>query len=326
MLRRDFVRAVALLASPLSTRAQQTRKAPRIAFLALNNPESARQLLAAFRQGMREHGWVDGQNIVIELRFAQGKTERLPALVTELVNTKVDVIVATSSVATKIAKEATQTIPIVMATSFDALGEGFVVNLAHPGGNVTGMTFFAGPEIAGKQLEILKSAIPSAARIAMLTNPNNGAVPTFIRESRVAARALGLQVQTIEVRSSDQLDDAFAAMTSEHASALLVVSDSLFYGQRRQIVDLAARNMLPAMYSQKEFVDAGGLISYGANLPDMYRRAAAHVDKILKGKSPQDIPVEQPTKFELIINLQTAKALGITMPQALLLGADEVIQ
>jgi len=326
MLRRDFVRAVVLLASPLSTRAQQSGKVPRIAFLALNNPESARQLLAAFRQGMREHGWVDGQNIVIELRFAQGKTERLPALVAELIDTKVDIIVATSSVATKIAKDATQSIPIVMATSLDALGEGFVVSLAHPGGNVTGMTFFAGPEIAGKQLELLKTAIPSATRIAVLTNPNNAAVPTFIHESRVAARAFGLQVQSIEARSPDQLDAAFAAMTSEHASALLVVSDSLFYGQRRRIVALAARNMLPAMYSQKEFVDAGGLISYGANLPDMYRRAAAHVDKILKGASPQDIPVEQPTKFELVINRNTAKVLGITIPQALLLRADELIQ
>jgi len=325
MLRRDFVRAVALLAAPLSAKPQQTGKVPRIAFLALNNPESARQLLAAFRQGMREHGWIDGHNIVIELRFAHGETERLPALVAELINARVDIIVATSSVTTKVAKDATPTIPIVMATSLDALGEGFVANLAHPGGNVTGMTFFAGPEVAGKQLELLKMAIPTAARIAVLTNPNNGAVPTFIRETQVAGRAFGLQVQTVEARSPDQLDAAFASMTRERASALLVVSDSLFYGLRRRIVDLAAKSMLPSMYSQKEFVDAGGLMSYGANLPDMYRRAATHVDKILKGTKPGDIPVEQPTTFELVINVKTAKALGLTIPPSLLQRADEVI-
>ena len=325
MLRREFVRAVALLAAPLSAKAQQTGKVPRIAFLALNNPESARQLLAAFRQGMREHGWIDGHNIVIELRFAHGETERLPALVAELINARVDIIVATSSVTTKVAKDATPTIPIVMATSLDALGEGFVANLAHPGGNVTRMTFFAGPEVAGKQLELLKMAIPTAARIAVLTNPNNGAVPTFIRETQVAGRAFGLQVQTVEARSPDQLDAAFASMTRERASALLVVSDSLFYGLRRRIVDLAAKSMLPSMYSQKEFVDAGGLMSYGANLPDMYRRSATHVDKILKGAKPGDIPVEQPTTFELVINVKTAKALGLTIPPSLLQRADEVI-
>jgi putative ABC transport system substrate-binding protein len=326
MRRRDFIRAVALLAAPLSTRAQQTGKVPRIAFLALNDPESARQLLGAFRQGMRERGWVDGQNIVIELRFAEGKTERLPALVAELINIKVDIIVATSSATTKIAKDATKTIPIVMATSADALGEGFVVNLARPGGNVTGMTFFAGPEIAGKQLELLKTAIPTAARIAVLTNPTSGAHPAFILESRIAARAFGVQLQVSEARSPDQLDAGFAAMAAGRAAALLVASDSLFYGLRRRIVDLAATNRLPALYSQKEFVDAGGLISYGANLPDMYRRAAAHVDKILKGTKPGDIPVEQPTKFELVINLKTARALGLTIPSSLLLRADEVIQ
>jgi putative ABC transport system substrate-binding protein len=326
VIRRHFVCAVVLLAAPVSGRAQQTGKVPRIAFLALNNPESARQLLGAFRQGMRERGWVDGQNIVIELRFADGKAKRLPALVAELINTKIDIIVATSSATAKVAKDATNTIPIVMATSADALGEGFVADLAHPGGNVTGMTYFVGPQIAGKQLELLKTAIPSAAHIAVLTNPTSGAHPAFIRESRIAARAFGVQLQVSEAGSPDQLDAAFAAMVRERAAALLVASDSLFYGQRRRIVDLAAMNRLPAIYSQKEFVDAGGLISYGANLPDMYRRSAAHVDKILKGLRPGEIPVEQPTKFELIINLKTARSLGMTIPSSLMLRADEMIE
>ena len=324
--RRDFIRAVALLAAPLSTGARQTGNLPRIAFLALNDPESARQVLGAFRQGMRERGWVDGQNVVMELRFAEGKAERLPAIVAALINNKIDIIVATSSATTKVAKDATKTIPIVMATSADALSEGFVVNLAHPGGNVTGMTYFAGPEIVGKQLELLKTAIPFAARIAVLTNPTSGAHPAFILQSRIAARASEVQLEVSEVRSPDQLDAAFAAMSGGRAEALLVASDSLFYGQRRRIVELAARGKLPAMYSQKEFVDAGGLISYGANLPDMYRRSAAHVDKILKGAKPGDIPVEQPTKFELVINLKAARSLGLSIPSSLLLRADEVIQ
>jgi len=326
--RRDFIRvvSVALLAAPVFTAAQHSGKAPRIAFIGLNSAQSAQQLLVAFRQGLRERGWVDGENIIIELRFADGKVERLPALVAGLVNLKIDIIVATSSVTTRIAKEATKTIPIVMATSADALGEGFVNNLAHPGGNVTGMTFFAGPENAGKQLELLKTAIPTAARIAVLTNPTSGAHAAFIRESRSAARALGAQLLVSEARSPDELDAAFAAMTRERAGALIVVSDAMFYGQRRRIVDLAATSRLPVIYSQKEFVDTGGLMSYGANLPDMYRRAAAHVDKILKGTKPGDIPVEQPTTFELVINLNTAKALGLTIPQSLLLRADQVIQ
>jgi putative tryptophan/tyrosine transport system substrate-binding protein len=326
--RRHFIRvvAIALLAVPLATRAQQSGKVPRIAFLGLNSAETAQQLVVAFRQGLRERGWVDGENIIIELRFADGKAERLPALVAQLIKGKIDIIVATSSVTTRIAQEATKTIPIVMTTSADALGEGFVTDLAHPGGNITGMTFFAGPESAGKQLELLKTAIPTAARIAVLTNPTSGAHAAFVRESRIAARAFGVQLQVSEARSPDQLDAAFAAMTRERAQALLVVSDAMFYGQRRRIVDLAATNRLPAMYSQKEFVDAGGLMSYGANLPDMYRRAAGHIDKVLKGTKPGDIPVEQPTTFELVINVKTAMALGLNLPQSLLLRADQVIR
>ena len=213
-----------------------------------------------------------------------------------------------------------------MTVSADALGEGLVTSLARPGENITGMTFLVGPEIAGKQLQLLKELAPAAARVAVLTNPTNRSHAAFARELKVAAQSLGAQLQVVEARSPDRLDNAFAAMTRERAGALLVLSDSIFVGQRRRIVDLAARTKLPAIYYQREFVDAGGLISYGASLSDMFRRAATDVDKILRGAKPADIPIEQPTKFELVINLKTATALGLTIPQSLLLRADEVIQ
>ena len=275
---------------------------------------------------MRERGWVEGQNIVIEVRYAEGEVDRLPALVAELIRLKVDIIVTTSSATTWAAKDATKSIPIVMAVSADALGEGLVASLAHPGGNITGMTFLVGPEIAGKQLQLLKEVVPAASRVAVLTNPTNRSHAALARELKVAARSLGVQLQVLDARSPDQLDSAFAAMTKERAAALLVLTDSIFVGERRRIADLAARNRLPAMYYQREFVDAGGLISYGASLSDMFRHAATHVDKILRGAKPGDLPIEQPTKFELVINLKTAKTLGLTIPQPLLLRADEVIQ
>jgi putative tryptophan/tyrosine transport system substrate-binding protein len=328
MDRRTFVGAVAgaLLTLPLAIEAQQAGKVLRIGFLSLNSAEELKPRLAALRQGLRERGWVEGQNIVIELRFAEGKVDRLPVLVAELIRLKVDIIVTTSSATTWAAKDATKSIPIVMAVSADALGEGLVTSLAHPGGNITGMTFLVGPEIAGKHLELLKEVAPAASRVAVLTNPTNRSHATLMRELTAAARAFGVQLQVLDARSPDQLDSAFAAMTRERAAALLVLTDSMFVGQPRRIADLAARSRLPAMYYQREFVDAGGLISYGASLSDMFRHAAAQVDKILKGAKPGNIPIEQPTKFELVINLKTAKALGITIPQSLLLRADEVIQ
>jgi putative ABC transport system substrate-binding protein len=213
-----------------------------------------------------------------------------------------------------------------MAASANAPGEGLVASLAHPGGNVTGMTFQAGPEIAGKQLQLLKSVVPAASRVAVLTNPTNRSHVAFTKELRVAARSLAAQLQILETSSPSQIDSAFAAMTKEHATALLVLTDSMFVGQHQRIADLAAKSGLPALFSQREFVDAGGLISYGPSLIDMFRRAAAPVDKILRGTKPDDIPVEQPTKLELVINLRTAKALGIAIPQSLLLSADELIQ
>ena len=328
MDRRTFVGAAAgaLLTLPLAATARQTENVRRIGFLSLNSPESVRDAFAAFRQVLRERGWVEDQNIVIELRFAEGQVDRLPVLVAELIHLKVDVIVTGSSVTTWAAKNATKTIPIVMAASADALGEGLVTSLGHPSGNITGVTFLAGPEIAGKQLELLKEVAPAASRVGVLTNPTNRSHAAFARELKVAARSLGAQLQVLEARYPDQIDGAFAAVTRERAGALLVLTDSMFFGQRRRVADLAARSALPALYSQREFVDAGGLISYGPSLSDMFRRAATHVDKILRGAKPSDIPVEQPTKFELVINLRTANALGLRIPQALLLRADEVIR
>ncbi len=328
MDRRTFIgtMAGALFTSPLAAMAQQAEKVFRIGLLSPNGGAIAQQLLAVFRQVLRERGWVDGQNIIIEWRFAEGKVDRLPILVAELIQLKVDIIVTGASVATWAAKDATKTIPIVMAASADAVGEGLVTSLAHPGGNVTGMTFLAGPEIAGKQLQLLKEVNPAASRVAVLTNPTNRSHAAFARELKVAARSLGAQLQVLEAPNPDQLDNAFAAMTRERAAALLVLTDSMFFGQRQRLADLAARSKLPALYSQKEFVDAGGLVSYGPSLTDMFRRAAIHVDKLLRGAKPGDIPIEQPTKFELVINLRTAKALGLTISQSLLLRADEVIQ
>jgi putative ABC transport system substrate-binding protein len=328
MDRRTFVGVVAgaLLTSPLAIEAQQAGRVPRIGYLGLNTAEVSPHLLDAFQQGLRGRGWVEGENIVIESRYAGGSADRLPVLVSELMRLKVDIIVTTSSATTWAAKEATKTIPIVMAASADAVGEGIITSLAHPGGNITGMTFLVGPEIAGKQLELLKVFAPAASRVAVLTNPTNESHAPLTRELKAASRAFGVQLQVFEARSPDQLDSAFTAMTRERAAALLVLTDAMFVGQRRRVADLAAKTGLPAMYNQREFVDAGGLISYGASLSDMFRRAATHLDKILRGAKPGDIPVEQPTKFELVINLKTAKVLGLAIPQSLLLRADEVIQ
>jgi len=328
MERRSFVGAVAgaFLTLPFAIDAQQRASLPRIGYVVLNDADSGRHLLAAFRQGLRERGWVDGQNIVIEERYADGVLDRLRALVAELIRLKVDVIVTTSSATTWAAKDATRSIPIVMTVSADALGEGLVTSLARPGGNITGMTYLVGPEIAGKQLQLLKDLVPNAMRVAVLTNPTNKSHAALARELKVAAQSLGVQLHVVEAPSPDQLDNAFDAMTREHAGALLVLTDSIFVGQRRRIVDLAARAKLPAIYYQREYVDAGGLISYGASLWDMFHRSAADVDKILRGAKPADIPIEQPTKFDLVINLKAAKALGITISQSLLQRADEAIQ
>jgi putative tryptophan/tyrosine transport system substrate-binding protein len=306
--------------------AQAPARIASIGWLGLNSLESAPHQYAAFRQGLRERGWVEGRDLMIEARRADGRPERLPALAAELVRLHVDVIVAASSAATRAAMAATRSIPIVMASSANALGEGFVASLARPTGNVTGMTFLAGPEIAGKQLQLLLELAPAASRIAVLSNPSNGSHASFVKLLRVVAPARNVRLLVLEASAADQFDPAFAALTKEGASALLVLTDGFFLGQRRRLVELAATGRLPAMYSQREFIEAGGLASYGPNLADMFRRAATHVDKILKGAAPGDIPVEQPTNFELLVNAKTAKALGITIARAVLLSADEVIR
>jgi putative ABC transport system substrate-binding protein len=318
--------ALGMLLVPLTADAQQAGKVARIGFLGGRSPSDMSPLLDAFRQGLRELGWVEGQNIVIDYRFAEGRFDRLPDLAAELVRLKVDVIVAQPTPATAAAKNATETIPIVMISVGDPVGLGLIASLARPGGNVTGSSYSVGLEIAGKVLELLKETVPKVRRVAILSNPANPAHPLAIRELDVAARSLGVQLQLLEARGPDEFAGAFAAMAKERVGALLVLADGMFALHRTRLADLAARSRLPAAYGLREMVEAGGLMSYGSSTRDLYRRSATFVDKILKGAKPGDLPVEQPTKFELVINMKTAKALGLTIPPLLLLRADEVIQ
>ena len=326
--RRQFIGALtgAVLAAPRVTTAQQPEKLPRIGFVGFNSAETAKPVLTAFRQVLQDRGWTEGKNVLIEYRFAEGNVDRLPALVGELIKLKVDIILASSSASTRAAKAATSAIPIVMLASADAVGEGFVASLPRPGGNVTGMTFMAGAEIAGKQLELLRETAPKASRIAILTNPRNDSHPAFAREAKAAAGRLGTQAHIVPVRSPDQLDAAFATINRERGTAVLVLSDAMFLGQRRRITELAAKNGVPAMYAQREFIEVGGLVSYGPSLVDMSRRAAVQVDKILRGARVGELPVQQPTKFELVLNLRAAKSLGLVVPQAVVLRADDTIE
>jgi len=329
MDRRAFIGALAggLLAGPLAADAQQSGKLFRIGVLGnvpLTDPEGAR-VWGAFIQGLRELGYVEGRNITIEFRSSDGKYERLPELAAELVRLKVDVIVAPAGQNVVAAQRATRTIPIVMSGLTDPVESGLVASLARPGGNVTGLSGFS-TEIVGKQLELLKEMAPKVSRVAILWNPANQSHPLLLREAEAAARLLRVQLQTLEVRGPDDFETAFAAVTRERAGALLVAADGMFLLHRARIADLAAKTRLPAMYGLREYVDAGGLVVYGPSLRENFRRAATYVDKILKGAKPADLPVEQPTKFELIINLKTARALGLTIPPSLLLRADEMIQ
>jgi putative ABC transport system substrate-binding protein len=309
--------ALGLLAAPLASPAQQSPgKTARIGFLFFVTSPSLNE---AFRQGLRELGYVEGQNIVIEYRSADGKDERLPGLAAELVRLKVDVIVAASPPATEAAKRATSTIPIVFAVSGDPVAEGLVASLARPGGNITGLATIS-PALVGKQLEMLKGVVPKASRLAVLQNPSNQGHLRSLRQAEGAARALGVQLQIVEGRTPSEIEAAFAAMSSQRAGGVLVLRDALFRVQRAQIVALAAKSRLPAVYGLREEAEAGGLLAYGANVAQLFRRAATYVDKILKGAKPADLPVEQPTKFELVINLKTAKALGLTIPPSLLQG------
>jgi putative ABC transport system substrate-binding protein len=329
MERRTFMAMVTggLVAAPLAAEGQQAGKVPRIGYLALN-PAANPHLYEAFRQGLRDLGYVEGRNVVIEYRDAEGKPERLPALAAELVALKVDVIVAANTLAALAAKQATRNLPIVFTFAADPVTSGLVTSLARPGGNVTGLSALT-PELVGKCLELLQQAVPGVSRVAVLWQPGGLGERTekaMLKDAEVAARALGVRLQLVEARGSADFDRAFSDMTRARAGALTVLPYAMFINERRRLVDLAAKNRLPAVYPWREGADAGGLMAYGPDVPDLYRRAAPYVDKILKGAKPGDLPVAQPTKFELVINLKTAKALGLTIPPALLQRADEVIR
>jgi len=316
-----------LVAALLGTAAAQSpEKAPKVGYISSSSSSDPAQLrrLEAFRQGLRELGYVERQSIVLELRWTEGKDDRYPALAADLVRLKVDIIVTLGGTATRAAQQATRTIPIVMSVVNDPVGSGLVASLARPAGNVTGLTIVA-PDLAGKQLQLLQEVVPKLSRVALLTNPENPASARFSREAETAARALALRLQTLEARNSQEIDSAFAAMIGERAGALLILPDGVFLTQRSQIAQLAATRRLPSLYGTPEYAEAGGLMAYSANRLDQMRRAATFVDKILKGAKPADLPVEQPWKFELAINLRTAKAIGLTIPPALLQRADQLI-
>ncbi len=329
MERRTFMAMLTcgIVAAPLAAEAQQAAKVPRIGYLA-GSLAAAPHVPEAFLQGLRDLGYVEGRNVVIEYRSAEGKLERLPALAAELVALKVDVIVASGTLAALAAKQATSTLPIVFSPAADPVGSGLVTSLARPGGNVTGLSVLA-PELVGKRLELLTQAVPGVTRVAALWQPGAFGERTekdILKRAEVAARELGVQLQFVEARGPADFDRAFSDMTRARGGALTVFPSNMFNSERRRLVDLAAKNRLPAVYGVREVVDAGGLMAYGPNLADLYRRAATYVDKILRGAKPADSPVEQPTKYELVINLKTAKALGLTIPPSLLGRADEVIQ
>ena len=317
-----------LLAAPLAAEAQPAGKVFRIGILSnipLTDPRGA-PLWGAFIEGLRELGYVEGQNTTIADRSSEGKYERLPDLAADLVRLKVDVIVVPAPQNAVAAMQATRTIPIVMASAGDPVESGLVDSLARPGGNVTGTTGNVGPEILGKRLELLKEAVPKVFRVALLWNPANPSSASYLGETKAAARSLGVQLQMLEARGPEELEGVFAAMTRERADALFVMPDGMFLLHRTRIAGLAAKQRLPTMFGGRDHVDAGGLMSYAASLREGFRRAATYVDKILKGAKPGDLPLERPTKFELVINLKTAKTLGLTIPQSLLMRADQVIE
>ena len=314
-----------LLALPFSAQAQQSKKIARIGFLSATSASSQSLRVEAFRQGLRELGYVEGKNIVIEWRFAEGKADRLRELVAELVRLKVDVIVTGGPPPTRAAKQATSTIPIVMAFDDDPVGSGFAASLARPGGNITGLsTYF--PEISGKQLELLREIVPKLSRAAVLGNASQPGHPQALREINLAADGFRVQVQYLQVRGTQDIDSAFRAASKERADGVLVLSTAVLFLERKQVADLAVKNRLPAIYGRPEYVENGGLMYYGPIYTDLFRRAATYVDKILKGTKPTDIPIEQPMKFDFIINLKAAKQIGLTIPPNVLVRADKVIR
>ena len=313
-----------ILSAPVVA-AQPPVKAARIGVLSGGAASTQAVRNEAFRQGLNDLGYVEGRNIVIEYRYAEGKTERLPALAAELVRLNVDLILTSADHGVRAAKQASQTIPIVVAVASDLVGPGYVASLARPGGNITGLTTLA-TELSAKRLELLKTAFPKVSRVAILWNPTNAANVAAFKETEVAARALSIQLLPLDVRRADDFESAFPAALRARADALIAVADILLLTHRARIADFAAKNRLPAMYGNEDYMDAGALMFYGPNVADMYRRAATYVDKILKGAKPGDLPIEQPTKLEFVVNLKTAKVLGLMIPPSLLRRADQVIE
>jgi len=319
-----FAMALALLASTQPAGAQPA-EIRRIGVLSPFTPSATALWHEAFRRGLRDLGWVEGRNIRVEYRYAEGREDRLPGLAADLVRLRVEVIVAAVSTDALVAKNFTKTIPIVMASTGDALGSGLVQSLARPGGNVTGLTQMA-PEMGGKRLELLKEMVPGLSRVAVLWNPRGRISTLGWNETQLPARQLGIELHSVEVRSPGGLDKAFEEAKRAGAGALAIMPNPVFAGNMKRLAELAAKNRLPAVFHLKEFAEAGGLVAYGPDRSDLFRRAALYVDKILKGAKPGDLPVEQPIKFELVINLKTAKALGITIPPEVLQRADRVIR
>ena len=314
-----------LLTTAFSAEAQQPTKIPRIGFLGTSSPSAISVRVEGFRQGLRENGYVEGQNIAIEYRWAEGKLDRLPNLAAELVSHKVDIIVTHGDAGIRALKQATKTIPIVVGVTGDLVVTGHAVSLARPGGNITGFVDTS-PDLSGKRMELLKEILPKVSHIAILWNAANPVKVLDFKETEAAAQALGLKLQSLEVRASEDFEKNFKIATTRHPGALVVLQDALTNANTRSTVDFATKSRLPAMYGSSEVVDVGGLMSYAANLSDLFRRTAVYVDKILKGAKPADLPIEQPTKFEFIVNLKAAKQIGLTIPPNVLARADRVIR
>jgi putative tryptophan/tyrosine transport system substrate-binding protein len=327
MRRRAFITLLGGAAAgwPLAARAQQPSKIPHIGLLSPFSPSDAALWNQAFLRGLRDLGWVDGKSIIIEYRYAEGQNDRLPGLVADLIRLKVDIIVTAVTNDTLVAKNATREIPIVMAAAGDPVATGIVESLARPGGNITGLSQM-NPDLTGKRLALLKEIAPNVSSVAVLLNPDDPISALGLNEIRLPARQLGVEVHALEVRSTADLDQALHAAAAARAGALAIMPNPVFVTNLKRIADFALQNKLPSMFHLREFADDGGLVSYGVDRSDLYRRAATFVDKILKGAKPADLPIEQPTKFDLAINLKTAKALGLTVPPLLLATADEVIE
>ena len=320
-----FLLAMALLTTPLAAEAQPAAKIPRIGLLSSFSPSDTVRWHQAFRQGLRDLGWVEGKNISIEYRYANGRDDHLPGLIADLVRLKVDIIVTSVTPDALAAKNATRAIPIVMASAGDPVVTGIVDSFARPGGNITGLSQIS-PELAGKRLELLKEIVPKLSRVAVLWNPQGTTSPLSWKEIQLPARELKVQLHSLEIRSSNDFDKAFKDATKARARALAIMPDPVFAGNLKRIAALAAKHRLPSIFHLSEFPDAGGLVSYGPDRSDQFRRAATYVDKILKGRKPSDLPVEQPMKFEFIINLQAAKQIGLTVPPNVLVRANRVIR